>query len=237
VIRIGTAGWSIPRQFAEEFGGGETGLHRYASRLAAVEINSTFRRPHKPETFARWAASVPEGFRFAVKLPKRITHELRLSGAEEPLQTFLTAIRPLGPRLGPLLVQLPPSLPFEADVGGAFLKLLRGEFAGDIVLEPRHSTWFTAAPDELLARNRVARAAADPARVPAAGIPGGWPDLAYFRLHGSPAMYRSAYEADYLDRLALTLASAAAAETWCIFDNTTLGAATGNALWLQRRLK
>jgi uncharacterized protein YecE (DUF72 family) len=237
VIRIGTAGWSIPRQFAPEFGSGESGLQRYATRFAAVEINSTFHRSHKPDTFARWAAAVPPGFRFAVKVPKHITHELRLSGAAEPLRAFLSAIHPLGRQMGPLLVQLPPSLAFDAEVSSAFLALLRGQFTGDVVLEPRHPSWFAAAADALLGRNKVSRAAADPARVPEAGFPGGWPNLAYFRLHGSPAMYRSAYEPQYLDRLALALASSAAAETWCIFDNTMLGAATGNALQLQWSVK
>lgn len=80
--------------------------------------------------------------------------------------------------------------------------------------------------------SEVARVAADPARVPAAGEPGGWPGLVYFRLHGSPRTYYSAYDEEYLDALASRLAEHAAAgrQAWCIFDNTVLGAATRNAL-------
>jgi uncharacterized protein YecE (DUF72 family) len=69
LIRIGTAGWAIPRQCAEHFPRDGSGLERYAARFTAVEINSTFHRSHKPHTFARWAEAVPEGFRFAVKMP------------------------------------------------------------------------------------------------------------------------------------------------------------------------
>ena len=67
-IRIGTAGWAIPRQCAEHFPRDGSGLERYAARFTAVEINSTFHRSHKSHPFARWAEAVPEGFRFAVKM-------------------------------------------------------------------------------------------------------------------------------------------------------------------------
>ena len=84
---------------------------------------------------------------------------------------------------------------------------------------------------------QVARAAADPAPVPEAAQPGGWTGLVYYRLHGSPEMYSSNYSAAYLDTLAQTLSSAVqAVPTWCIFDNTALGAATANALDLCVRL-
>ena len=65
-VLIGTAGWAVPRAFANEFPTHGTGLQRYAARFSAVEINSTFRRSHMPRTWARWAESVPEEFRFAV---------------------------------------------------------------------------------------------------------------------------------------------------------------------------
>jgi uncharacterized protein YecE (DUF72 family) len=104
-----------------------------------------------------------------------------------------------------------------------------------VAAEPRHAGWFTPAADALLAEWRVARVAADPARVPAAAEPGGWPGNAYYRLHGSPRTYYSAYDAAFLDALAPRLA-AAPAGAWCIFDNTALGAATADALGLLARL-
>jgi uncharacterized protein YecE (DUF72 family) len=78
LIHIGTAAWTIPRQFAEHFPRDGSGLERYAARFTAVEINPTFHRSHQAHIFARWADAVPDGFRFAVKMPKTISHELRL---------------------------------------------------------------------------------------------------------------------------------------------------------------
>src|SRR5688572_19432683 len=112
-FRIGCAGWSIPREHAAEFPVEGTHLQRYAQRFPAVEINSSFYRPHRPETYARWAASTPDGFRFAVKVPREITHTRRLREVDEPLERFLAEAGALGEKLGPLLVQLPPSLQFE----------------------------------------------------------------------------------------------------------------------------
>ena len=88
-LRIGTAGWSIPKQHAAAFPGTGVHIERYARQLHAVEINSSFYRPHKPATYARWAASVPPEFRFAVKLPREITHERRLADVTAPLERLL----------------------------------------------------------------------------------------------------------------------------------------------------
>jgi uncharacterized protein YecE (DUF72 family) len=231
-IYIGTAGWSIPRTEQRRFPPGESLLARYAKALPAVEINSTFYRPHRATTFERWAASVPRAFRFSVKIPSAITHDQRLAGAAPLLKSFLADLAPLGSRLGCLLVQLPPSLDFDARVARAFFTALRKQFDGGVGLEPRHASWFEDRADLLLEGFKVARVAADPRRVEGGGEPGGWPGLAYFRLHGSPRMYYSAYEDQYLNALAVKLRALRRHRipTWCIFDNTTLGAATGNAL-------
>jgi uncharacterized protein YecE (DUF72 family) len=135
-------------------------------------------------------------------------------------------------------VQLPPSLRFDAERVEAFFTLLRARFSGSVVCEPRHASWFTSEAEQVLVSAQIARAAADPAPVPAAAQPGGWTGLVYERLHGSPEMYSSDYSAAYLDTLAQTLSSAdQAVPTWCIFDNTALGAATANALDLCAQLK
>jgi uncharacterized protein YecE (DUF72 family) len=235
LVRVGTAGWAIPRDVASRFPEEGSGLQRYAARLAVAEINSSFHRPHRPSTYARWAESVPDDFRFAAKLPRSITHDLKLVGAEAELESFLGEVAALGDKLGPLLVQLPPKLAFEPQVAEAFLRLLRERHGGAVVMEPRHPSWFDAEPNRLLGAYRVARVAADPARVPEAGEPGGWSGLVYVRLHGSPRTYYSAYDETYLDRLAARLREAAV-ETWCIFDNTASGAAAANALALLDRL-
>src|SRR3954464_15928297 len=124
-VWIGTAGGSIPRQAARAFGGEGVALERYASRFRAVEINSSFHRPHRQSTWARWAASVPDDFRFTAKIPKSISHDLRLHDAAAPLDGFLDEVSGLGGKLALLLLQLPPSLAFDhatvtrflADVG------------------------------------------------------------------------------------------------------------------------
>jgi uncharacterized protein YecE (DUF72 family) len=235
---IGCAGWAIPRADAEAFPGSGSHLERYAARFGAAEINSSFHRPHRPATYARWRDSVPESFRFSVKLPKAITHVDRLVDASQALDAFLAEAGHLEEKLGCLLVQLPPSLAFDAMVAGGFFAGLRDRFAGAAACEPRHPSWFAADSDELLAAFQIARVAADPARVPAAAAPGGWQGLIYHRLHGSPRMYYSTYPEEYLDRLAaqLTAETAAGVPVWCIFDNTAAGAATANALSLLQRL-
>ena len=235
---MGCAGWSIPKPQAAHFPPDGSHLERYARRLAAVEINSSFYKPHRPATYARWADSVPGGFRFAVKVPRTITHTLRLAGVETELERFLSEVTSLGAKLGPLLVQLPPALSFDLSVAGSFFSALRERFDGDVVCEPRHATWFSSAADALLAASRVARVAADPALMPEAAGPGGWDGLVYYRLHGSPRIYYSAYDTPYLDVLARSLAGHAARRVpaWCIFDNTAEGAATANALYLLNHL-
>ncbi|HVK14526.1 MAG TPA: DUF72 domain-containing protein, partial [Gemmataceae bacterium] len=164
-IYIGCAGWALPKEHAPRFPSEGTHLTRYAGRLPAVEINSSFYKPHKPTTYTKWAASVPEGFRFAVKVPREATHTRRLVGAEDILDRFLPEATSLGEKLGPLLVQLPPSLAFSAAVAERFFAALREGFDGDVVVEPRHAGWFDAKADELVAKFRVARVAADPAVV------------------------------------------------------------------------
>ena len=236
-IHIGTAGWSIPRADQSSFPPGESHLVRYSQVFSAVEINSTFHRPHRASTFERWAASVPRGFRFSVKLPRTITHDQRLTRSSAQLEAFLAELAPLRSRLGCLLVQLPPSLDFDARVARAFFTALRKRFDRGVALEPRHVSWFEDRADGLLEGFKVARVAADPPRAANDGEPGGWRGLAYFRLHGSPRMYYSSYEDDFLDELAARLRDLRRRRipAWCIFDNTTLGAGTGNALSLKSR--
>jgi len=229
-VRVGCAGWSIPRACADRFPAAGSHLERYAARFPAVEINSSFYRAHRPTTYARWAEAVPEHFRFAVKLSRQITHVGRLADISA-LEDFLTGPRALGAKLGPLLVQLPPSLAYDTPVAEAFFAALRGRFDGDVACEPRHASWFSAEAEALLAGFRVARVAADPAPVPEGKEPGGWDGLVYCRLHGSPRRYHSAYSAAYLEALVRKLSLAApSAPTWCIFNNTARGAATENAL-------
>ena len=227
-IRIGCAGWGIGRDTAASFPGDGSHLERYAGVMNAVEINSSFYKPHQPSTYARWAASVPAGFRFAVKLPRSISHDQQLAGVEGLLDAFAAQATTLGDKLGCILVQLPPSLRFDAAVADHFLALLRARFACALACEARHGSWFGADATALLRACGVTRVIADPP----AGAPGPFvptTDMVYARLHGSPRMYYSSYADEYLTEVAAYLAGR---DAWCVFDNTAAGAALPNALTL-----
>jgi uncharacterized protein YecE (DUF72 family) len=233
-VRIGTAGWAIPARDAAAFPAEGSGLERYSARLDCAEINSSFHRSHRPATWARWAASVPDGFRFSCKLSRTITHDRRLADCAGPLAAALEEMSGLGGKLAVILVQLPPSLAFEARIAGDFFGALRRLWKGDVACEPRHSSWLAAEADSLMAGAGIARVAADPAKEPAFARPGGHGGLLYYRLHGSPAVYRSSYDDGRLEALAGMLRAATAERIWCIFDNTASGAATSDALKLGR---
>jgi uncharacterized protein YecE (DUF72 family) len=235
VIYAGTAGWSIPRALGDRFPGEGSHLERYARVLRAAEINSSFHRPHRRDLYEKWARSTPRGFRFSVKLPRTITHDSRLRRVRVPLEAFLDQAAGLGSRLGPLLVQLPPSLAFEAKLALRFFTLLRSLHAGPVACEPRHASWFATDAEALLVEQRIARVAADPAITPTAGEPGGYRGLVYYRLHGAPRRYWSEYPAARVLEWAKALrALPARTPAWCIFDNTAGNAAVPNALALQQ---
>jgi uncharacterized protein YecE (DUF72 family) len=237
-IRVGTAGWAVPRAVAGEFGAEGSALIRYATRLDAAEINSTFWRRHRPGTMARWREAVPRTFRFSVKLARTITHDQALRDVRPLLRQFFSDVAELGDRLGPVLIQLPPSLAFDKRSAVTFFRAVREHHDGGIALEPRHESWFTAPVDALLVREQVSRVAADPPRVPGGEVPGGDPALVYFRLHGSPVMYRSVYGAARLAELAGRLRDLpSSAVVWCIFDNTASGAGAADALVLADLLR
>jgi uncharacterized protein YecE (DUF72 family) len=233
--RIGTAGWSIARNAAQSFPAAGTGLDRYSAVLPCAEINSSFHRPHRVSTWEKWRDGVPDAFRFSVKLLKSITHEARLVGVEGLLDTFLSEASTLGDKLAVLLVQLPPSLALDVDVAARFFRDLSSRCAVSITVEPRHASWFSEEGDALLREAGVSRVGADPARVPEAAVPLVVNGLAYWRLHGSPVVYRSSY-ADRIEALAATIRLTDAGEKWIIFDNTASSAATGDALALLRAL-
>lgn len=237
-IVIGCAGWSVPGAERAHFPEQGSHLERYAAVFPGVEINTSFYRPHRPATYARWRDSVPEAFRFAVKMPKEITHVLRLQNADDALQRFLGEATQLQRKLGCLLVQLPPQLPYDAAVAPSFFRRLRSMTDVAVVCEPRHPTWFAAAAGGTLAESDVAYVTADP---PVAPLPktSRAARTAYFRLHGSPVVYHSAYSDAYLERVAARIECEARGgrQVWCVFDNTASGAAVPNALSLLARLR
>ena len=235
IVRIGSAGWSIPLRHAKQFAGGGGHLERYARVMNCAEINTSFNRPHQHTTYARWAASTPSHFRFSVKTPRQATQVQRMRGAEPVLDRFAGEVAGLGRKLAVILVQLPPSLAFSAEVADVFFRALRDRLPVAIACEPRHASWFSTASDEWLRERRIARVAADPALAVGAGEPGGWRGLTYIRLHGSPRIYWSAYAHAPLRAVAMQLTRVRTA-AWCILDNTAAGHALGDALELMRMI-
>lgn len=237
VIRVGKAGWSLRKEHQPRFPNGGSHLERYAQRLPAVEINSSFRSWHRASSYERWAALVPADFRFSVKVHEDVTHHGGLE-AWQPMARQLQDSSNLGEKLGAYLVQLPPSHDFEPQRAQAFFEQLRAATQADIVCEQRHTSWFGDEPEALLREHRVGRVAADPPPDGGDGKPGGWQGIAYYRLHGSPDMYYSAYDESELSDLADQLRTVAdGAVVWCIFDNTAAGEGTPNTLALWERLK
>ncbi|RSZ55285.1 DUF72 domain-containing protein [Massilia atriviolacea] len=234
VLRIGCAGWAISREAAAAFDTEGSHLERYARVLGTVEINSSFYRPHQAKTYARWAASVPPAFRFAVKLPRTITHDAGLAGIDPLLDRFAGEASALGEKLGCLLVQLPSASAFDSAIAGDFFARVSERFGCMVACEARHPSWFGEDATELLRRCGITRVIADPAKgqegphVPTT-------QAIYVRLHGAPRIYYSSYSPDYIAQLARDMAIHArqGRDVWVVFDNTASGAALPNALDLQ----
>jgi uncharacterized protein YecE (DUF72 family) len=229
--RIGVAGWTIHKAAAPLIPAEGSHLERFSTVFNAVEINSSFYREHRISTWERWGRSVPAGFRFSAKVPKVMTHVRRLIACDPLIERFVQGPAALGERAGPLIIQLPPSLSFDAEVAVSFLDGFRRHWSGALVLEPRHPSWFCAEGEAALARFGVGRVGADPAVVADAAAPGGSDRVVYWRLHGSPRTYYSAYTDSFLEGVAraMTARLAGGSEVWCILDNTALGAAAHDA--------
>ncbi|MGI8931098.1 MAG: DUF72 domain-containing protein, partial [Sphingomicrobium sp.] len=155
----------------------------------------------------------------------------------EPLDEFIRQVTHLREKLDVFLLQLPPKLAFDRRQVDEFLKLFRARTAVHIACEPRHVSWFTEPAADLLRRHNICRVAADPAITELAALPGAWGGIEYWRLHGSPVIYRSSY-ANNIGTIAKRLTQGTSPEhgAWCVFDNTASSAATADALALQRAI-
>jgi uncharacterized protein YecE (DUF72 family) len=162
MVRVGTSGYNYAAwrgTFYPERIPAQAMLAYYAGRFPTVEINATFYRMPTGKVVAGWAAATPEAFTFALKVPRRITHMRRLRDADEPLRLFVDVARILGPRLGPLLFQLPPNFRKDADRLGDLLFRVPADLR--IAFEFRHDSWFAADVYALLAWRDAALCLAD----------------------------------------------------------------------------
>lgn len=237
-VRIGLAGWSeaasrygklLPNAVQE----GATGLQHYAAAFDFVEINSSFYRQVRPETYAKWAGEVPDSFRFSVKMHRLITHYTRLKNTDL-LEDFFGSVSGLGEKLAVVLVQLPPTLVFEKDNADKFFRALRRIYKGCVVCEPRHASWLEKGAQKTLAAHSIGPVLTE---IPAAGhdpLENAAPKAPlYVRLHGTPRKYYSSYSTEDLQHLADFLDGHKERQSYVVFDNTAGPAGVRNALELQ----
>lgn len=228
---IGLAGWSeAVSKHRDHFPGAGSGLTRYAETFDMVEVNASFYRAVRAETFASWAEQTPEDFRFSVKINRAVTHAARLS-ANAKLEQALEPMMSLGVKLAAVLIQLPPTLVHDLERDAAFLTRLRGIYAGMVAWEPRHPSWDDPQAAALLGDSGVTRVRTEIPEPGAEQQAGG----AYVRLHGTPRRYYSAYSSADLTALATWL-RATPPPTITIFDNTASSAGVRNALELTRSM-
>ncbi len=267
-IRIGISGWNYAGWRGDFYPKGlvqRRELEYAASKLTSIEINGSFYSLQRPSSYAAWRAQTPDDFVFAVKGGRFITHMKKLAGVETALANFFASgVLALGPKLGPVLWQLPPNLGFDAERLAAFFDQLPRTTgaAAEIAkahdakvpddraltvteddrpmrhaLEVRHSTFATSEAVELLRAHDIAFVVADTA--------GRWPrveeptsDHVYVRLHGDKELYTSGYTAEALDGWAGKVRHWADAglDVYVYFDNDVKGYAPHDAMALIERV-
>ena len=227
---VGTSGWQYAswrgRFYPEKLRQADW-LEHYAARFQTVEVNNAFYRLPEASTFASWAGRTPDDFVVVVKASRYLTHVKRLKDPEEPVARFLERARHLGPKLGPVLVQLPPNL--QADV--ARLDAALAQFPPDVrvTVELRHPTWFTDETRAVLeARNSALCLADSPHRDTPLWRTAGW---GYLRMHEGPGDPRPCYSRGALDAWARRLADlwSPDEEVYAFFNNDPLGCAPRDA--------
>lgn len=204
----------------------------YAQHFGAVEVNSSFYRLPSPSTLQDWRHAVPDGFRFALKANRYLTQTKRLRDGAEPIARMMAALRHLGPALGPILYQLPPSLGRDDGLLADFLALLPNDTIH--VFEFRHASWYTDAVFAMLAAHEASLCVHD---MPGASTPRiATGKVAYLRFHGPAGGYRGRYPAQTLHDAALWLEDQAHLErsAWAFFNNDIGGDAVRDALRLRR---
>jgi uncharacterized protein YecE (DUF72 family) len=232
---VGTSGWQYrdwrgsvyPRELPAS-----RWLAWYASVFPSVEVNNTFYRLPERSTFERWAGTVPDGFVFAVKASRYVTHVRRLLDVGPSIELLLDRAAALGDRLGPILFQLPPNLPRDAERLERCLAQLPAEVRA--AFEFRHRSWLTPEIFELLDANGAALVWPDRPRARAVlPVTGGW---IYARFHQG-RVASPGYPTAKLRRWAERLVAADADRSYLYFNNDTGGAAVHDARTLMALLR
>jgi uncharacterized protein YecE (DUF72 family) len=237
VIYIGTSGWMYrdwrapdglyPAKLPQR-----RWLEHYAGQFATVEINNAFYRLPERDTFRQWADRTPDDFRFAVKMSRYLTHVKRLKDPAEPVARFLDRAEPLGDKLGPVLLQLPPTLRADPEVLDATLARFPREVR--TAVEPRHDSWWTDEVRDVLTRHGTALCWADRKGRPTTPL---WEtaDFRYLRMHEGRARpwpgYGRAALGSWLERMAQGVPG------YVFFNNDPGGAAVRDATALAAKAR
>ncbi len=235
-IRIGTSGWTYPHWkdiFYPLTCPKSRWLEYYTKHFDTVELNATFYRLPKAKTFEGWNRRTPDLFLWAVKASKYITHTRRLTEPAEPLERFYSVASALREKLGPILFQLPPSLPFDEERFAGFCECLSPSHRH--ALEVRHPSWINDRLFAILEAHNMAFCISDTA--------GRYPfheavtaDFIYIRLHGSKQLYASDYTETELQTWARKIRKWGR-DTYLYFDNDFEGHAVKNAKRLKEILR
>ncbi|MER3425228.1 MAG: DUF72 domain-containing protein [Nitrospiraceae bacterium] len=242
-VFIGTSGWTYSNwrgTFHPQDLANNRLLDFYSREFLTTEVNYSFYRLPRPTTYAGWAGQVPEGFLFAVKANRMITHTKRLANVQEPWQAFVTNAEALGSHLGPILLQFPPSFRRQANRLAEFLERTRKGIPDDsrlkLVFEFRHESWFTEEIYRLLERYEAALCIADSPRYPRKEVL--TTNCLYLRFHGRRRLFESGYSEAELEEEARKVERylREGLDVFLYFNNTARGHAIDNARTLKRLL-
>lgn len=236
-FHVGTSGWTYASwrgRFYPETLAQRRWLAHYASAFDCVEVNGSFYRLPQEATFRTWAETVPDGFRFAVKGSRYVTHFQRLSNAADSVERLTGRARALGDHLGPILWQLRPDMAVDLERLDGFLAVLPSDLQH--VVEPRHASWFVEPVRERLAEANVGICAWE--RLGQEQVPEPTASFAYVRFHGPTAKYGGTYVEELLAPWVERMRAwhAAGRDVWAFFNNDIDGHAISDAQRLRGML-
>lgn len=232
LVHIGTSGWSY-REWRKEFYPVSVKpadyLAYYAQHFNTTEINSSYYHLPKETIVKRWGDTVNQAFRFCPKINKEVTHLNRLKNPEQTLPEFFEVFGTIKKQLGPVLIQLPPSLSFEKETVSTFYNALAHYKGFHFAIEPRHDSWFSSESINLMKTADISFVIADwgGSRTYAEFVTA---SAVYIRLHGS-ARYDTSYSDDFLNAYAKRIKhwTLQGHAVWVFFNNTAKGHAIDNA--------
>ena len=230
-VHIGTCGWQYRDWGGRLYPAGlrqADWLEHYAARFRTVEVDNTFYRLPAAETFTAWRQRTPAGFVLALKTSRFLTHLKRLRDPAEPVQLFMERAGRLGDKLGPLLLQLPPTFPADPPRLAAALDCFPAGVR--IAFEPRHASWFSDEVHQLLADRDVALCLSDSREEPAGPVwrTAGWTYLRFHEGRGRPhPCYRESALHAWAERIAEHWGRSAHA--YAYFNNDPRGCAVRDA--------